>query len=40
MSIDELEAEVLKGLNEHDVVIVHPSDRSAEGVQIQVRTGG
>lgn len=33
-----LEAEVVKGLVERDVVIVHPSDRVAEGVDIAVRT--
>lgn len=33
-----LEAEVLKGLTERDVVIVHPSDRIAEGVEVTVRT--
>lgn len=33
-----LEAEVLKGLSERDVVIVHPSDRIAEGVEVTVRT--
>ena len=33
-----LEAEILKGLNEHETVIVHPSDRIADGVQVSVRT--
>ncbi len=33
-----LEAEVLKGLSEQDTVIVHPSDRIADGVQVSVRT--
>lgn len=33
-----LEAEVLKGLSEHDTVIVHPSDRIADGVAVSVRT--
>lgn len=33
-----LEAEVLKGLSERDIVIVHPSDRIAEGVDVTVRT--
>ena len=33
-----LEAEILKGLAEHDTVIVHPSDRIADGVQVSVRT--
>ncbi len=35
-----LEAEVLQGLDEKDMVIVHPSDRIAEGVEISVRTAG
>lgn len=33
-----LEAEVLKGLSEQDIVIVHPSDRISDGVKIAVRT--
>ncbi len=33
-----LEAEVLKGLSERDTVIVHPSDRIADGVSVSVRT--
>ncbi|MDB5336051.1 MAG: yknX 2, partial [Planctomycetaceae bacterium] len=33
-----LEAEVLKGLSDQDTVIVHPSDRIADGVQVSVRT--
>lgn len=33
-----LEAEIVKGLNEKDTVIVHPSDRIADGVQVTVRT--
>lgn len=33
-----LEAEVVKGLSEHEIVIVHPSDRVAEGVEVTVRT--
>jgi HlyD family secretion protein len=33
-----LEAEVLNGLDEHDVVVVHPSDLIREGAQISVRT--
>jgi HlyD family secretion protein len=33
-----LEAEVLKGLNENDVVVIHPSDMIKEGGDIIVRT--
>ena len=33
-----LEAEILTGLNDRDTVIVHPSDRIADGVQVSVRT--
>lgn len=32
-----LEAEVVAGLNEGDVVILHPSDKVAEGVRISPR---
>ncbi|MDB5388522.1 MAG: yknX 2 [Planctomycetaceae bacterium] len=33
-----LEAEVLKGLNENDTVVIHPSDMIKEGAEIVVRT--
>jgi HlyD family secretion protein len=36
----DLEAEVLDGLNEGDVVIVHPSNELAEGSRIRVRKSG
>jgi HlyD family secretion protein len=32
-----LEAEVRSGLNEHDRVILHPSDRVAPGVRVAAR---
>lgn len=35
---NDLEAQVLKGLREHDVVIVHPSDRVADGLAVTART--
>ncbi len=33
-----LEAEVLKGLGDQEIVIVHPSDKIADGVDVAVRT--